>query len=118
MEIGACNAVAMGTLKNTIISNFVKTDDHVHIARNVMIGERTMISVCPEISESVVIGSDCWFGPNCSPMNQIKIGNNVLIGLGAVVTKSLPDNVVAAVNPARIIRIKNNNESSWKGISR
>jgi maltose O-acetyltransferase len=37
-------------------------------------------------------------------MNGISIGSNCLIGLGTVVTKSLPDNVVAAGCPAKIIR--------------
>ena len=104
VEIGANNTVVRGTLKNTIISDYVKTDDHVHIAHNVQIGERTVITACAEISGSVKIGSDCWLGPNCSIMNDITIGNRVLVGLGAVVIKSVPDNVVVAGNPARILR--------------
>ena len=104
VEIGANNTVVQGTLKNTIISDYVKTDDHVHIAHNVKIGERTIITACAEISGSVIIGSDCWLGPNCSIMNDITIGNKVLVGLGAVVIKSVPDKVVVAGNPARILR--------------
>ena len=38
-----------------------------------------------------------YFGP-------IKIGNNVVIGAGSVVTKSVPDNCTVVGNPARIIR--------------
>ena len=104
VEIGANNTVVRGTLKNTIISDYVKTDDHVHIAHNVKIGERTVITACSEISGSAKIGSNCWLGPNCSIMNGITIGNKVLVGLGAVVIKSVPDNVVVAGNPARILR--------------
>lgn len=118
VEIGSNCTIARGTLGNTEISNFVKIDDHVHVGHNVKIGPKTMIAACAEISGSVKIGADCWLGPNCSMMNQIRIGNNVLIGLGAVVTKSLPDNAVVAGNPAQIIRIKNKEESPWKGISR
>ena len=104
VEIGANNTVVPGTLKNTIISDYVKTDDHVHIAHNVKIGERTIITACAEISGSVIIGSDCWLGPNCSIMNNITIGNKVLVGLGTVVIKSAPDSVIVAGNPARVFR--------------
>ena len=37
-------------------------------------------------------------------MNGVKIGRNALIGLGAVVTKDIPDNVIAAGVPAKILR--------------
>jgi UDP-3-O-[3-hydroxymyristoyl] glucosamine N-acyltransferase len=118
VEIGSNCTVVRGVLGDTIVSDFTKVDDHVHVGHNVKIGPKTMIAACAEISGSVKIGADCWLGPNCSLMNQIRIGNNVLIGLGAVVTKSLPDNAVVAGNPAQIIRIKNKEESPWKGISR
>jgi UDP-3-O-[3-hydroxymyristoyl] glucosamine N-acyltransferase len=118
VEIGSNCTVVRGVLGDTIVSDFTKVDDHVHIGHNVEIGAKTMITACAEISGSVKIGNNCWLGPNCSLMNQIRIGNNVLIGLGAVVTKSLPDNAVAVGNPARIVRIKEEKESPWKGISR
>ena len=34
----------------------------------------------------------------------VHIGNNVVVGAGSVVTKDLPDNVIAVGNPAKIIR--------------
>ncbi|EHC6546665.1 sugar O-acetyltransferase, partial [Listeria monocytogenes] len=34
----------------------------------------------------------------------VKLGNNVVVASGAVVTKSFPDNVVVAGNPARVIK--------------
>ena len=37
-------------------------------------------------------------------IGDIKIGNNVVIGAGSVVTKSVPDNCTVVGNPARIIR--------------
>ena len=104
VEIGANSTICRGTLSNTIISDFVKIDDDVFIAHNVHIGPRTLIIACAEISGSAKIGSDCWLGPNCSITNDITIGNKVLVGLGAVVIKSVPDKVVVAGNPARILR--------------
>jgi serine O-acetyltransferase len=52
----------------------------------------------PTIGDNVTIGSGAKI------LGGIHIGNNVTIGANAVVTKSLPDNVVAAGIPARIIR--------------
>lgn len=40
----------------------------------------------------------------------MKIGNNVIIGAGAVVVKDIPDNSVAVGNPARVIRSINEND--------
>ncbi len=104
VEIGALNTIAQGTLNDTVISDFVKTDDQVHIAHNVKIGYGTLITACSEISGSVTIGSNTWLGPNCSIIDRIAIGDNVLVGLGAVVRKSLPDNVLVAGMSAKVIR--------------
>jgi len=104
VEIGAHNTIARGTLKNTIVSDYVKTDDHVHIAHNVTIGNRTVITACAEISGSVAIGDDCHLGPNCSIMNGISIGDHSLVGLGAVVLHPVPFGVIVAGNPAKILK--------------
>ena len=104
VEIGASTVIARGTLDDTVIKNNVKIDDQVFIAHNVFVGECSMIIACAEISGSAHIGEMTWLGPNCSVMNGISIGSNCFIGLGTVVTKSLPDKVVAAGCPARILR--------------
>ena len=52
----------------------------------------------------VVIGNNVWIGGNASIMPGVTIGNNVTIGAGSVVTKDIPDNVVAAGNPCKVIR--------------
>ncbi len=104
VEIGASTVIARGTLDDTVIENNVKIDDQVFIAHNVFVGKCSMIIAETEISGSAHIGEMTWLGPNCSVMNGITIGNNCFIGLGTVVTKSLPDSVVAAGCPARVIR--------------
>lgn len=52
----------------------------------------------------ITIGDDCWFGGSVIVLLGVTIGDNVVVGAGSVVTKDLPSNVVAAGNPARIIR--------------
>jgi len=101
IEIGALTTVSSGTIEPTIIENNVMIDNHVHISHNVHIKENCIITACSEISGSVCIGKNTWLGPNCSIINGITIGENVIVGMGAVVRKSTKDNVVVAGKAAR-----------------
>ena len=56
----------------------------------------------------VVIGNNVYIGNNACIMPGVTIGNNVVIGAASVVTKNVPDNVVIAGNPARIINTIDN----------
>jgi len=57
-----------------------------------------------EYGISITIGDNVWIGGNACIMPGVTIGNNVVIGAGSVVTKDIPDNVIAAGNPCKIIR--------------
>lgn len=57
-----------------------------------------------EYGISISIGNNVWIGGNAVINPGVHIGNNVVIGSGSVVTNDLPDNVIAAGNPCRIIR--------------
>lgn len=52
----------------------------------------------------VTIGDNVWIGGSSVILPGIRIGNNAVIGAGSVVTKDIPDNMVAAGNPCRVIR--------------
>ena len=51
----------------------------------------------------VSIGDNCWLGGNTIVCPGVKIGNNVVIGAGSVVTKDISDWSIAAGNPCRVI---------------
>ena len=53
-----------------------------------------------------VIGNNVYIGKGAAVIGGFKVGDNVTIGVNAVVTKPLPDGAVAAGVPARILRIK------------
>lgn len=102
-EISALNTIASGTLDPTILKDYVKTDDHVHIAHNCTIGNRVLIAAAAEISGSVCVEDDVWVGPNASLINGIKIGTGAFIGIGAVVTNDVASNTIMGAVRARAI---------------
>lgn len=57
-----------------------------------------------EYGIGVTIGDNVWVGGSVVINPGVAIGNNVVIGAGSVVTKDIPDNVVAVGNPCRVIR--------------
>lgn len=92
----------------------------VYIGDNVMIGPNTLITTVghplspngrrkhlAQASE-IHIGDDVWIGGNVTILPGVSIGNNVVIGAGAVVTKDIPDNSLAVGVPARVVRALEN----------
>lgn len=57
-----------------------------------------------EWAKPVTIGNNVWLGGNVVVLPGVTIGDNCTIGAGAVVTRDIPANSVAAGNPARVIR--------------
>ena len=57
-----------------------------------------------EYGISVTIGDNVWIGGNTVIVPGVHIGSNTVIGAGSVVTKDIPDWVIAAGNPCRVIR--------------
>ena len=52
----------------------------------------------------ITIGDRVWIGGNCVILPGITIGSDTVIAAGSIVTKDIPEGVVAAGNPCRVIR--------------
>jgi maltose O-acetyltransferase len=52
----------------------------------------------------ITIGDNVWIGGNVVINPGVTIGNNVVIGAGSIVTKNIPDNVIAVGNPCKVVR--------------
>ena len=63
-----------------------------------------------EYAKPITVGDNVWFGGNVTVLSGITIGNGAVIGAGSVITKDVPDNVVVAGNPAKIIKVIDQNE--------
>lgn len=57
-----------------------------------------------ERSFPVVIEDNVWIGGGVSILGGVTIGKNSIIGAGSVVTRDIPDNVIAVGNPCRVLR--------------
>ena len=57
-----------------------------------------------EYGIGIRIGNNVWIGGNVVVNPGVGIGNNVIIGSGSVVTKDIPDNMIAVGNPCKIVR--------------
>lgn len=83
---------------------------------NVWIGPNTLITtinhpLSPKgrrehlgIAKPVIIGNDVWIGGNATILPNVKIGNNVIVAAGAVVSKDVPDNCIVGGVPAKKIK--------------
>lgn len=91
-------------LGETVIGKGTKIDAHVHVAHGAKIGKNCIIISLANIGGSCEIGDHTWVGMSACIKQKIKIGKNCVIGMGAVVTKDIPDNEVWVGNPARFMK--------------
>jgi sugar O-acyltransferase (sialic acid O-acetyltransferase NeuD family) len=112
LDISKMSTLGRGLIINSKVSIAAHTTigDFVTINRNVSIGHHTNIgnyvSINPgsNIAGNVTIGDGTTIGIGVNIIDGVKIGENTIIGAGSVVTKDIPNNVVAYGSPCKIIR--------------
>lgn len=99
VEIGACNTIDRATFGRTWIKRGVKTDNLVHIAHNVVVGEDTVLVAQVGISGSVTIGNHAILAGQAGVAQHVTIGNRVTIGGQSGVGKSVRDGQIVSGTP-------------------
>ena len=97
--------------------NLTMVDDgHIYVGDYVMFGPNVTVitathPINPQLrrqvyqyNKDVYIGENAWIGAGVMILPGVHIGKNSVIGAGSVVTKDIPDDVVAAGNPCRVLR--------------
>ena len=56
------------------------------------------------LTKPIVVKRNAWLGANVTVLAGVTIGENAIVAAGSVVTKDVPDNMVVAGSPARVIR--------------
>ena len=98
-------------------SNLTLVDDgHIYVGDKVMFGPNVSIATANhpinaelrgrglQYNKDVYIEENVWIGANVAIVPGVHIGKNTIIGAGSVVTKDIPENVVAVGNPCRVLR--------------
>ena len=88
----------------------VTIGDHVMLGPNVQIitaghpVHHAARNAAYEYGRPIRIGDNVWIGAGAILLPGVTVGSNTVIGAGSVVTKDVPDNVVAAGNPCKVLR--------------
>ena len=103
---------------NTVINHsgvFLDTNE-INIGKHALIGPKSGLygAIHPfdvearnegiEKAKTINIGDGAWLGGKVTVVPGVSIGKHSVIGAGSVVTKDIPDDVVAVGNPCRVIR--------------
>jgi sugar O-acyltransferase (sialic acid O-acetyltransferase NeuD family) len=89
---------------HTKIENFVSLNRNSSVGHHVILENYVTVQPGANICGFVTIGEGTLVGVGANILDGIKIGKNSIIGAGSVVTKDIPDNVVAYGSPCKVIR--------------
>lgn len=96
---------------NTVFQKY-SLFSHMNVAENIAFGFYTAIHPLEperrnagyEMAQPITLGDNVWIGGGVTILPGVKIGKNSVVGAGAVVTKDIPEGVLAYGNPCKVIK--------------
>lgn len=99
VEIGACNTIDRATFGRTWIQKGVRTDNLVHVAHNVTVGENTLLVAQVGISGSTTIGRNVILAGQAGVSGHLTIGDRAIVGPQAGIAQSVEPGSIVSGSP-------------------
>lgn len=106
VEVGAGTRIGVGTIvaANTSLGAQVSLNRRVTVGHDTVVGDYSTLQPCCNVAGHCDIGAKTYVGMSAVVLDGIQVGKGCVIGAGAVVTRDLPDHVLALGIPARIVK--------------
>jgi UDP-3-O-[3-hydroxymyristoyl] glucosamine N-acyltransferase len=117
VEIGGLVSMPSGTIMPTVIEDYAKIDELVHVAHNVRVAKGVSVIAGSVIGGHAVIEEDAWLGINSSIREGRRVGIRSLVGMDASIQQDLADNSVARA-PRPDVRRRTDDDPGSIGFSK
>lgn len=101
VQVGANAVISRGAIDETRVCRYAKVDNASFVSHNCYVGENSFVVGNSHMMGSSTMGKNSLLSGNASVMNAIHIGDDAMVGMGAVVVKNVPDGATVKGNPAR-----------------
>lgn len=91
IQYNSCIDKAVYPWDNTIVEDYCKIDNLVHLGHACKIGRETLLAANSLIGGRTIIGEKCWVGISTTISNGLIIGNKCRMNIGSVVTRDIKD---------------------------